>query len=362
MTKSVLCFSAVTGGKVDREKGIVFGVSVITVGEAKGHGVQIDHKTLETVKEVATEFSGGVKVKMRHKQDGEHQNVIGDSAGTLKNFSIDGDKVRADFHIFKSLDEKVKEKIFEMAEMIPDQFGFSIAFSGVMEKRGETNYARCRELQSIDLSDNPAANPTGLFSMKDHDSDCKCEACMDKKKMSAKKEEKSMSSIFNKVLGLPDTATEAEQIAAFQAKLDAKAAPVGVLTFKLDGKDTTLSGEQIAAALSESKQLALDAKKSNEDGERKNIIAQMNREGRVAFNPETGIAYKLDELNKLEIAVLKFAAKNSPVVPLEAIAVYRGEAKPTIDPALKGSDKIVADWQQQYGSLDKMRMQFAAKN
>lgn len=359
MTKSLVCFSTVTGGKVDREKGIIFGVSVITVGEAKGHGVQIDHKTLETVKEVATEFSGGVKVKMRHKQEGEHQNVIGDSAGTLKNFSIDGDKVRADFHIFKSLDDKVKEKIFEMAETIPDQFGFSIAFSGVMEKRGETNYARCQELQSIDLSDNPAANPTGLFDASEHKTDCKCDSCM--AKMSAMKEEKSMSSIFNKVLGLPDTATEAEQIAAFQAKLDAKIAPVGALTFKLDGKDQTLSGEQIVTALAKAEQLSLDAKKSNDDNERKTIIAQMDREGRVPFN-EAGVAYKLSELQTLDIGILKFAAKNSPVIPLEARAIYRGETTPTVDPKLKGSDKIVADWQQQYGSLDKMRMQFSGKN
>ncbi len=359
MTKA-LCFSTLIGGKVDREKGIIFGVSVITVGEAKGHGVRIDQKTLETVKEVASEFSGGVKVKMRHKHDGEHQNVIGDSAGTLKNFSIDGNKVRADFHVFKSLDAAVKEKIFEMAETIPDQFGFSIAFSGVMEKRGEENYARCQELQSIDLSDNPAANPTGLFAAKDHESDCKCDACMDKK-MSDKNKEKSMSSLplIAKSLGLAETSTEAEVLTALTAKLDAKTAPVGVLTFKLDGKEQTLSGEQISAALSEARQVALDAKKRGDDTERNTIIAQMDREGRVAFNPETGVAYKLDELKTLDLTVLKFAAKNSPSLPMEARAVYRGEGQPQVDPALKGTAKIVADWSRKYNNLDAMRAQFS---
>jgi hypothetical protein len=39
--------------------GLVRGVSVITEGEATGHGVFVDRKTLETVQGVAAGFSGG---------------------------------------------------------------------------------------------------------------------------------------------------------------------------------------------------------------------------------------------------------------------------------------------------------------
>ena len=50
--------------------------------------------------------------------------------------------------------------IYELAETIPDQFGFSIDFSGVTEVIGDEKFARCQELQSIDLSDAPAAKQT----------------------------------------------------------------------------------------------------------------------------------------------------------------------------------------------------------
>jgi hypothetical protein len=96
---------------------------------------------------------------------------------------IDGIQLRADLHLLKSHEDF--EKILEMAENMPGSFGLSISFSGecddvevpsddseeVEPNSGElptgpveiVRAARCMEIYSADLVDQPAANPTGLF-------------------------------------------------------------------------------------------------------------------------------------------------------------------------------------------------------
>jgi hypothetical protein len=317
MSVKTKCFSVMTGGKIDREKSIISGVSVVTEGEAKGWGIKIDRKTLETVLTCANEFASGVKVKFRHKQNGEHHSVIDETSGILKNFSIDGNKVRADFHLFKSLSQEIKDKIFEMAETIPDQFGFSLVFSGLSEEKDDQKFARCEDLLSIDLCDNPAANPDGLFESKPmskikyesgdkgkHAKDCECADCV-----------KSMSSqeLLEAFQVLSKTVT------ALTEKLDA-APSVSSLSYKdAEGKVIQLTGQEIATALSQVETM----KKKVSDTDRASILTKLSSEGRVIFNDE-GVAYKLEELQKLDLNLLKFAARNSQVLPLEAKAIYTG--------------------------------------
>ena len=86
MDELVQCFESMTGGTVDREKGIISGVSVITIGPAKGHGVKIDHRSLETVKQVADEFKAGVKFRFRHRKADEYQSVVDETGGVLMYF------------------------------------------------------------------------------------------------------------------------------------------------------------------------------------------------------------------------------------------------------------------------------------
>lgn len=346
-------FSTISGGKIDRATGVISGVSVITLGEAKGHDLKIDGKTLETVQKVASEFSTGVKVKMRHKQDGEHQNVLTDTIGVLKSFSVDGNKTRADLHLLKSLSSETKEKIFEMAETMPDQFGFSIHFTGVSEEIKGEKFARCQDLLSIDLSDNPAANPDGLFSMKDsHKDGCDCADC---KKLSAEKQAKEKAMSTEELAASVNKLTEL--VNGLSKKLES-GSTVGTITYKgEDGKDIQLSGKEIATALSQSNALAAEAKKNSDLTARNGIIAKMSAEGRVAMNPKTSKAYTLEELNTLPIETLQFAAINSPVIPLEAKAVYRGDDKTkAVDPKLKGSDLIRAEWDEKYGNIHSMML------
>lgn len=152
-------FSAIAGNqRVDADSGVIHGVSIITVGKAKGHGVSIDKTTLEQVKACAEGFTDGVKVKIDH---GTGFSAI---AGTIKNFSIDGDQLRADFHLLKTHPDY--SRIIEMAQTLPESFGFSISFSMKREEIGGVNFARCEDLYSADLVEQPAANPGGLFSAK----------------------------------------------------------------------------------------------------------------------------------------------------------------------------------------------------
>lgn len=346
MITQTKCFSTIAGGKIDREKGIISGVSVIKEGVAKGHNLWIDSKSLASVLQVASEFSNGVKVKLKHRSDGVHPSVVDDVCGTLRHFSIDDKNVRADFHLFKSF--AGREKIFEMAETIPDQFGFSIAFSGVAEEMGGKKFSRCQELQSIDLSDNPAANPDGLFSEK-HKDDCDCDDCK-------KSKTKSMSSTAptNEELAL-SIKTLTDLVTGLSTKISTPT-PVTTLSYTdKDGKVVQLSAEQIQTALSTTNQLVADSKKTLDDTLKRSIITQMSSEGRVAINPSTKKAFTLVELNALPVESLQFAAVNSAVIPLEAKAVYRGgdPKHKTIDPALKGSDRIEAAYEK-YNNLDTL--------
>ena len=173
----ITLFAAATGSQVDREAGILRGVSVITEGDAKGHGMIVDHITLEQVKACAETYVDGLRVKM------DHYTGIDAMVGVLRDFMIDGIQLRADLHLLKSHEDF--EKILEMAENMPGSFGLSISFSGecddvevpsddseeVEPNSGElptgpveiVRAARCMEIYSADLVDQPAANPTGLF-------------------------------------------------------------------------------------------------------------------------------------------------------------------------------------------------------
>lgn len=275
-------FSCLSGlQKVDAENGIIHGVSVITVGEAQGHGLTIDTTTLSQVRSLASAFPGGVKVRLNHPQEGADAPVQS-IAGRLVNFTIDGDKLRADLHLFKS--DTQFSKIVEMAQTMPESFGLSIAFSGKHEKSGDTRLARCTELYSVDLVDAPAANPNGLFSHKE-DCECgkeSCKSCHERKLAKEKKEseQKQMSNVMITIdktklaqtLGLKPEATDAEVEAAYLAKLSAKPVDTTELSTKLEAAHTKLQSlEQNAAnAVNLSKKAEID-----------NLIAEAARDGRI---------------------------------------------------------------------------------
>jgi hypothetical protein len=137
---------------------IIEGVSVISVGEAKGHGLFVDAQTLREVKACAETYAGGVKVNL------DHGAGIKDIVGFCDNFRIIGDKLVADLNLLQNAERR--DYVLEIAEKLPDTFGISIAFSGPVREIDGKRFASCEELYSADLVQTPAANPTGLFSFE----------------------------------------------------------------------------------------------------------------------------------------------------------------------------------------------------
>jgi hypothetical protein len=137
---------------------IIEGVSVISVGEAKGHGLFVDRITLQEVKACAETYAGGVKVNL------DHGAGIKDIVGFCDNFRIIGDKLVADLNLLQTAERR--DYVLEIAEKLPDTFGISIAFSGPVREVNGKRFASCEELYSADLVQTPAANPTGLFSFE----------------------------------------------------------------------------------------------------------------------------------------------------------------------------------------------------
>lgn len=153
-----LGFRPLTVQEIDESQLVIRGVSVLTVGEARGHGLRIDAQTLVEVKAAAETYAGGLKVKL------DHYSGFNEIVGALKNFVIDGDQLRADLHLLTS--HEATPRILEMAQVMPDTFGLSISFTGTPEEKDGVRLARCSEIYSADLVDAPAANPSGLFSAR----------------------------------------------------------------------------------------------------------------------------------------------------------------------------------------------------
>ncbi len=269
-------FSSISGfSRIDAEAGIIYGVSVITEGEAQGAnaGTWIDKTTLSQIHAVASKFPDGVKVKL--SQSKEHDGSAGQIVGILKNFRTDGSQERADLHLLKASESRAL--ILEMAATMPNEFGLSVVIPKECEKVDGRNCLRCSDIYSIDLVESPAANK-GLFSKKDeevemsedgktHKDSCMCKTCMSKKKNT------SMSKIIAMSLGLAETATEQEIADALKTALTAnKPTDLTALTAKNTELETKLSKLESAS---------LNAVALSKKAEIDNLMAEAGRNGQV---------------------------------------------------------------------------------
>lgn len=189
-------------GAVDVNRGIISGVSIVTKGEAATHGMMIDDTTLSQVLDSAMTYPGGLKVKMNHRSG------VDAVIGTLQNLKIEGPSLRGDLHILDSAEQR--NKLLEMANKMPEAFGLSIAFRNSPVEIDKVQYARCSEIFSADLVDDPAANPTGLFSKFFREPQPKNKIMtLDNKTLA-------------KALGLAENATDEQVSEAFINRLTAK--------------------------------------------------------------------------------------------------------------------------------------------
>jgi hypothetical protein len=237
---------AVLQGQIDAQAATISDVSVITVGEAKGHGLQIDAQTLVEVKAAAETYAGGLKVKT------DHYTGFNEIVGTLKNFRIDGDQLRADLFLLKNHDATAR--ILEMAELMPDTFGLSISFTGEHEESdNDIVFARCTEIYSADLVDAPAANPTGLFSVK---------VDSEKKAMDEKQFAEALSAALAPIN---------DKLSAFEAFMAETSTKFAALEYKPEDEEKEMSEGEMPESEDEEKE-DMSAKLAAELAEIKNLV------------------------------------------------------------------------------------------
>jgi hypothetical protein len=161
---------------VDHERKALTGVIVAEVGEAKGHGIDLDETTLDQIVQFGNASRKGPKVRFTHPnfcRDG-----LSDYLGRTKNFRRDGNKVRADVFLgppaFKTPNSNVSngDFILSLAEHDPEAFGASMACYAIHEERkdddgkpiaGAKPLLRLTGLPAVDMVGDPAAT-SALFS------------------------------------------------------------------------------------------------------------------------------------------------------------------------------------------------------
>jgi hypothetical protein len=182
--------------------GVIRGAAIITRGEALGHGLWCDTVMLQQAADAINDEPKGAKARFTHPDlsgDG-----LGKGLGRAKNASPEGDVVRGELH-FSRMSHKTPEGdlaayVMGLATEDPEAFGISIAFEEDFKAEAdfllahgaewtEDDYgrylslekfkspdplntknlphARLASLRAVDVVDDPAANPNGLFHRGD---------------------------------------------------------------------------------------------------------------------------------------------------------------------------------------------------
>ena len=129
-------------------------VSILTVGEAKGHNLLIDQTSLEQALAVALSMKR-IKVTMGHGAE------VSGILGYIDGFKIEGDRLMGDLTLFNTNEAQFVQ---HLANVLPEGFGLSLTFSGVPEQIAGNRFARVTEIYDISVVSTPAANPAGMFS------------------------------------------------------------------------------------------------------------------------------------------------------------------------------------------------------
>jgi len=169
-------------GEINADKGVIEGVSVCTIGEAKGHGVNLDSEFIEAVRAFGASKKQGLKARYGHPN--MSSTALGTFLGRFKNFTVDGDQVRADLFLSNEAKNTPQGDLYAyvmgMATNEPDMFGTSIVFTPgrtyqwgdegekiIVDQFGMDDdkplFVECEALHACDAVDEPAANE-GLFS------------------------------------------------------------------------------------------------------------------------------------------------------------------------------------------------------
>jgi hypothetical protein len=301
------------------------GISVITAGPALGHGMVIDAETLSQVVERGNE-AGQVKVLS------DHSSSISNIIGYLENFSLDGDRVRADLTLFQS--HTGFSYFSELISTLPGQIGFSISFSGIPRSSEDgTTLADVQSLYSVDLVLTPAANPTGIFhALVDSKKDGMDKTTAPEVKLEA------LAEVAPAAPAAPDAKMAEPTMTEVSAKLDALATKLDAL---IALQQADIAGEQGDEA-PEAEAPAMAAKvEENKLSEPEVQAEEVKTEAAPAVEATETNLSKNDEAGaKAELATLKIeleasrgikpleTASNQPISRDEILKAFNAEKDP----------------------------------
>ena len=157
---------------VDREKRVIRGFAVATMGPAQGHGEVLDQETLQQIVALGN-ANGPIRCRMDHPADDGVANDLEKLLGHATAFRLDGDVVRADLQLLSPAAAPLSDRFLSLAAEAPDLFGASMVFAAAKGKGPKPQPVRLKTLFAVDFVDIPAANPFGLFSAGDEDTTVK---------------------------------------------------------------------------------------------------------------------------------------------------------------------------------------------
>lgn len=140
--------------KVDRDKGIIFGVKVLGRTSPNRHGIDGAQSTEYTPEAMqrAVKLYEGLKVNVDHpprEKPGKDRSSF-DRLGKLQNVRIEADGIYADLHLLKS--HPMAERLMEAAEKMPDCFGLSHnAYGKGQVESGVYRIHEIVEVRSVDV-------------------------------------------------------------------------------------------------------------------------------------------------------------------------------------------------------------------
>src|ERR1700722_15665902 len=155
---------SVDDSKIDEAANTLRQVSLISIGQAKGHQLEsgeqiwVDGTTINQIFDCLTQM-GSLKLKV------DHGSGVMSTAGWVDGFEKTGDKIIGSMHVYEAEPERLR--MFEIAQKNPDHLGLSLEFSGEDEILGNKAFARCDEVSAVALVSEPAAN-SSLFEKSKH--------------------------------------------------------------------------------------------------------------------------------------------------------------------------------------------------
>lgn len=197
-----------------------------------------DARTLETLMAAAAVASARLKVRE------DHDDSVGARAGFADAFKLTSDgRVIADLHIFDSY--RHRGVVLETAAKTPEAIGLSIDFTPVFELNGDHALMRVEKLHAVDIVDEGAITPGGMFLSAGVDTDGNVEAA----KLAEQKTPPTMAEETKK----PDApaadplAALTQLVAALGAKVDGCMATIGKLAMPAPAAAAAAGDEELKA-------------------------------------------------------------------------------------------------------------------